>query len=257
MNISGVNGSSYTNIYSQLSSGKRINRAADGAAESAIIQKEKAQIGGMDAGSNNIKAGINALNISDGALGQVTDYLQSIRELAIKASNGTLNREDRSYIQGQIDQYKQGINDIVGTATYNEINLLDGKQSGFDVVTDSNGGKIGVDLSGSMADQLGIADFDVTSGRFDLKSIDDALKSVNSMRSKVGSQTNALEAAYNINQNGIYDMTSSASKLEDLDIPKAVSEKKKQDTLQQYALMMQKKRMEEEQKRAAGLFQNL
>ena len=257
MAISGINGNSMQNIYGQLSSGKRINKAADGAAEMAIIQKEKAQINGMDAGSNNIQSGINALNISDGALGQVADYLQNIRELSIKAGNGLLGADDRKFIQNQIDQYKQGINDIVGTATYNEMHLLNGEKENFDVVTDSNGGKIGVGLSGSLADQLGINDYSVASGKFDMRVIDNALKTVNSMRSKVGSQTNALTAAYNLNQNTSYNMTSSMSKLEDLDIPKAISEKKKKQTLQEYAIMMQKKKMEEEEKRTTGLFKNM
>lgn len=254
MNVSGISGNSYTNVYSQLSSGKKINTAADGAAEMAIIQKENTAIGGMDAGSQNIQSGISALNIADGALGQVTDYLQSIKELSVKAGNGLLDNEDRAYIQEQIDQYKQGIADIVGTAKYNEIGLLDGEKGTFNIATDSDGGSVSVELGGSLMDQLGIADYDVSSGKFDMKVIDDALSTVSKLRSSAGAKTNALTAAYNMNQNASYNLNAAVSSIEDLDIPTAVSEKKKQETLQQYALMMQKKRMEDEKARANRMF---
>ena len=254
MNVSGVSGNSYTNIYSQLSSGKKINTAADGASEMAIIQKENTAIGGMDAGSQNIQSGISALNIADGALGQVTDYLQSIKELSVKASNGLLDKEDRGYIQEQINQYKQGIADIVGTAKYNETSLLSGEKSSLYIATDSDGGNVNVGLGASLMEQLGIDDYDVSSGNFDMKVIDDAISTVSKMRSGMGAQTNALTAAYNMNQNTSYNLNSAVSSIEDLDIPTAVSEKKKQETLQQYALMMQKKRMEDEKQRAYRMF---
>ena len=103
-------------------------------------------------------------------------------------------------------------------------------------------------------EQLGLEDYDVTSGKFDMKVIDNAMATVSMLRSNIGAKTNALTAAYNMNQNASYNLTSATSKLEDLDIPKAVSEKKKQDTLMQYSLMMQKKKMEQEKEKAHRMF---
>ena len=83
--MNGISNISTQSDYRKLASGKRINTAADGAADLSIIEEQTKQIKGYDAGSRNIESGKDALNISDAALGNITDYLQRMRELAVQA----------------------------------------------------------------------------------------------------------------------------------------------------------------------------
>ena len=91
-----------------------------------------------------------------------------------------------------------------------------------------------IQMTNSTLEALGIADLDVTSGDFSLDSIDNALKMVTSQRSNLGAYTNRLEHTYNYNTRASLEQLSSRSRLEDLDLPKAVSEKKKQEVLVGY-----------------------
>ena len=100
-----------------------------------------------------------------------------------------------------------------------------------------------VDTSNMTLKALGIEDYNIM-GDFDLKTIEDAMEKVNKTRSKVGAQTNALEYAYNYSTSAPLNTNASQSRLEDLDYPKAISEQKKQETLQLYSIMMQKKSMQ-------------
>lgn len=242
--ISGVSSVNYSS-YGNFASGKKINSAADGAAELSIIENENRQVGGLDAGANNMKSAKEALNISDGALGQVTDYLQRMRELAVQAKNGIYSDSDKQMIQDEINQLKQGISDIAGQTDYNTKKLLDGTNTQFDLAIDADGNSKSFTTANATLQALGIEDFDVTKD-FSLQTIDDALDKVTEARGSMGAQSNAFDYALNYNANASYNLTGAKSKLEDLDFPKAISEKKKQQTLQEYALMMQKKRQEQE-----------
>ena len=91
------------NSYSHLSSGKRINSAADDASGLAIAKKMQWQETGLSVGAQNAKAGIGVLNVADGALSGVTDYLQRIRELALKSMNGTNSASDKEIYQSEIN----------------------------------------------------------------------------------------------------------------------------------------------------------
>ena len=229
--------------YERLASGRRVNRAADGAAELAISEGMTAQTNGLNVGADNISNARNLLNISDGALGSIHDSLQRIRELAVEASNGTLTSSDRESIQWEIDQLKDEISSVAKNTNYNTKNLLDGSETELSIETGS--GKKNVSLTDASLEALGIKDFNVT-GKFSLKDIDEAIKKVSSARSKAGAQYNALEHAYNYNRNASENLTAENSRLVDLDYGKEVTEKNKQNILQQYALFAQKQRMEQD-----------
>ncbi|MCI8326496.1 MAG: flagellin FliC5 [Lachnospiraceae bacterium] len=254
--ILGISGSSYTNYgsYGKLASGKKLQTAADGAAELAIAEKLNSQVKGYDAGTRNMQSGKDLLNIADGALSGVTDYLQRIRELALQASNSALlSDDDLQGIQQEIDYMKQGINDIASQTQYNRQNILDGSKSSFQMATNGNGGSTTLNTANSLLSELGIADFDVT-GDFDLGDIDNALMKVSDSRSSMGAQSNALDHAINYNSYTSFNMVGAQSRFEDLDYPKAISEQKKQETLQLYSIMMLKKRQEDEASRMRRFF---
>ena len=129
----------------KLSSGYRINRAADDAAGLSISEKMRRQIRGLDQASTNADDGISAVQTAEGALNEVQDMLQRMNELAVQAANGTNSENDRSYIQSEIDQLATEIDRVAETTKFNETYLLKG---------DGVGGKY-VDL-GTTSDCTGL-----------------------------------------------------------------------------------------------------
>ncbi len=160
---------------------------------------------------------------------------------------------DRSAVQMEIDQLKQGISDIASQTSFNTKNILDGSQKEFHIATDANGGGMEISTGDATLKALGIEDFDVT-GDFDLSDIDKALESISSTRSSGGAQMNALDHAYSNNTNYLLNTTGAKSRLEDLDFPKAISDLKKKETLQQYQFFMQRKQTQEEEARMFRMF---
>ncbi len=113
----------------KLSSGYKINRAADDAAGLSISEKMRKQIRGLTQASANAQDGISAVQTAEGALAEVQDMLQRMNELAVKAANGTNSESDRSYIQNEIDQLSTEIDRVAETTKFNETYLLKGDKS--------------------------------------------------------------------------------------------------------------------------------
>ena len=113
----------------KLSSGYKINRAADDAAGLSISEKMRRQIRGLTQASANAQDGISCVQTAEGALNEVQDMLQRMNELAVKGENGTLTSTDRSYIQSEVKQLMSEIDRVQSTTTFNEQNLLDGSFS--------------------------------------------------------------------------------------------------------------------------------
>ena len=114
----------------KLSSGYKINRAADDAAGLSISEKMRRQIRGLTQASANAEDGISCVQTAEGALNEVHDMLQRMNELAVKGETGTLSSVDRSYIQSEVKQLMDEIDRVASTTTFNEQNLLDGSFTG-------------------------------------------------------------------------------------------------------------------------------
>lgn len=140
----------------KLTSGYRINRAADDAAGMAISQKMKTQIRGLDQASRNASDGISVIQTAEGALTEVEAMLQRMRELSVQAANGTNTAEDREAIQAEIDQLSQEIDRIAETTEFNTKTLLDGN---VDRKSYSNNSKIRLI---ALSDQVTSKSYDVT-----------------------------------------------------------------------------------------------
>src|SRR4051812_7605018 len=110
----------------KLSSGYRINRAADDAAGLAISEKMRGQIGGLAQAQRNAQDGISLVQTAEGALTEVHSMLQRVRDLKVQASNGTLNTDDQAAIVSEVTQLSAEIKDISGKTEFNGIKLLDG-----------------------------------------------------------------------------------------------------------------------------------
>ena len=119
----------------KLSSGYKINRAADDAAGLSISEKMRKQIRGLTQASSNAQDGISAVQTAEGALNEVQDMLQRMNELAVKSANGTNSADDRQYIQDEIDQLTTEIDRVSETTKFNEAYLLKGDSTTTDKAT--------------------------------------------------------------------------------------------------------------------------
>ncbi len=126
----GITTKSQAKSTEKLSSGYKINRAADDAAGLSISEKMRKQIRGLTQASSNAQDGISAVQTAEGALTEVHDMLQRMNELAVKAANGTNSKDDRDYIQAEVDQLVTEIDRVATTTKFNETYLLKGVSGG-------------------------------------------------------------------------------------------------------------------------------
>ena len=122
----GITQSSLSKSTEKLSSGYKVNRAADDAAGLSISEKMRKQIRGLDQATANAEDGISAVQTAEGALTEVHDMLQRMNELAVKASNGTMSLDDRQTVQDEVDQLLTEIDRVAETTKFNETYLLKG-----------------------------------------------------------------------------------------------------------------------------------
>ena len=168
----GLTNASQAKSTERLSSGYKINRAADDAAGLTISEKMRKQIRGLTQASLNAQDGISAVQTAEGALTEVHDMLQRMNELAVKASNGTMSKDDREYVQNEVDQLVTEIDRVAETTKFNETYLLKGDDTKA-AVTENVFKKFDVStLNSVISDTSKISesnDFDSMTGKFTLK----------------------------------------------------------------------------------------
>jgi len=140
----GISTSGLAKSTEKLSSGYRINRAADDAAGLAISEKMRSQIRGLDQASTNASDGISMIQTAEGALNESHSILQRMRELAVQAANGTETDSDRGNIQDEIEQLQEELDRIASDTEFNTMKLLDGSLSASGVGGTNSGPKFGI-----------------------------------------------------------------------------------------------------------------
>ena len=153
----------------RLSSGKKINSAADDAAGFAIAERMTAQVRGLNMATKNANDGLAMLATIENATNDVTDMLQRVRELAVQAANDTNSSIDRGYLQNEVDSLLNEINRVSTQTVYNNLTVLDGSRSGSFQVGTEAGQTISFSIDSIDTDTLGL-----TSGVFTAASGDDA-----------------------------------------------------------------------------------
>ncbi len=204
----------------KLSSGYKVNRAADDAAGLAISEKMRRQVRGLTQASANAQDGISMVQTAEGALNEVHDMLQRINELAVKGENGTLQSEDRSYINLEVQQLMSEINRVASTTTFNERNLLTGSGTVSLQVGAESGQRIQLSIlamSCAAISLSGDAKTQSSSGALNA-SVKKAIKNVNMQRSKLGAVQNRLEHTISNLDNIVENTTSAESAIRDTDM---------------------------------------
>jgi len=205
----------------RLSSGLRINRARDDAAGLAIAEGFRAIVRGTQVAQRNAQDGVSMVQTAEGALSETTNILQRIRELAVQASNGTQSDDNRAALDAEVQQLLAQIDDIALDTEFNGIAVLSAAQTITLQAGSQNGQTLEIALDGAKTDDLGIDGLSVSSwgGAVSaITQIDDALKSVGTMRATLGAQQNRLE--FTINTLAIQEENSAASEsvIRDADI---------------------------------------
>jgi len=181
----------------KLSSGYKVNRAADDAAGLAISEKMRRQVRGLTQASSNAQDGISAVQTAEGALNEVHDMLQRMNELATKAANDTNTTEDQNYINMEVQALVSEIDRVASTTTFNQQSLLDGTFTKKKLQVGAEKGQyITISISKMNSTGLGVNAVDVSSqagAASAISTIKDAVSSLNSQRSALGAVQNRLE----------------------------------------------------------------
>jgi len=205
----------------KLSSGYKINRAADDAAGLAISEKMRRQVRGLTKAVANAQDGISCVQTAEGALAEVHDMLQRMNELAVQSANGTNMSKDRQYLDAEVTQLKAEINRVKDSTTFNEQNLLSGSFSGKNLQVGSESGNvISISISSMGTSELGLSGSisTDTDARDFIGQVKSALETVSEQRSNLGAIQNRLEHTVN-NLNNVIENTSAAeSQIRDTDM---------------------------------------
>ncbi len=224
----------------RLSSGLRINSAKDDAAGQAIANRMTSNIRGMNQAARNANDGISMAQTAEGALNEINNNLQRIRELAVQANNGTNSTSDLTSLQDEVTARLDEITRVSEQTTFNGTKLLDGSAGTSGVVKIQVGANdeetIDLDLSAAKADTttLGVNAIDLkTASTTVLKTIDDAIALVDTARSGLGAVQNRFESAITNLNNTSTNLSAAQSRIQDADYATEVSNMSRAQILQQ------------------------
>jgi flagellin len=243
MNINSANASK---AMQKLSSGMRINSAADDAAGLAISEKMRGQIAGLNQASANAQDGISMIQTAEGALNETQSILQRMRELAVQSSSDTNTSDDRAEIQKENADLISEIDRIATTTQFNTQNLLDGTGGTAGTFTLQIGANTTQTLDVTFAsmkstdlkvDAVDLGTDSATSTAA-IQTIDDATKLVSDERANMGASQNRLEHTINNLGTSSENLTSAESRIRDVDMAQEMSEFSKDNILSQASQAM-------------------
>ncbi|MFK3961032.1 flagellin [Guptibacillus hwajinpoensis] len=248
-NQMGANAANSSKNMEKLSSGLRINNAADDAAGLSISEKMRAQIRGLDQASRNAQDGVSLLQTAEGGLNEAHSILQRMRELTVQSANDTNTAEDRTAIKTELDELTKEVGTINTRTAFNEQNLLDGTTGVGGSVTLQVGAnssetmvmdftKDGIDLS-TIAGDLGALDVSTAAASAtSLDTIEAAIQKVSDGRSQIGAYQNRLEHTTNNLGTSSQNLSAAESRVRDVDMAKEMMDFTKNNILNQASQAM-------------------
>ena len=221
----------------KLSSGYKINRAADDAAGLSISEKMRSQIRGLNKASDNAQDGISLIQVAEGALNETHSILQRMNELATQAANDTNTSTDRTAIADEIKQLNEELDRISTTTQFNKKNLLNGQFSGKLQVGALNGQTMDIKISTAVsAKGLEVSAIEVSTnvkaGKA-MESIQNAIEKVSKQRSKLGAIQNRLEHTINNLDTNAENTQAAESRIRDTDMADEMVQYSKNNILSQ------------------------
>lgn len=235
-------------VTESLTSGSRINRAADDAAGLAVVTGLSTKINTNDVATQNANDGMSFLQTVDGASGQINASLQRMNELSIQAMNGTYTPQQRQMMNLEFQQNIQNINQIAETTNFNGIKPLDGSQTSIDIAMGSDAASQStLNLPDLTSGTLGLTGLDLTNpanAQLAAESIATAIGTLSSSRSEIGAQQNGLSSAIDNIQSQNVNAYAARSQINDTDFAKASYEQARQNILMQSSIAMQSQGMQ-------------
>jgi flagellin len=203
----------------RLSSGYRINSAADDAAGLGISESMRSQIRGLGQAQKNIQDGSSMIQTAEGNLDEVHSMLQRVRELAVQYKNGSLDSNARTSIQNEVNQLASEISRIGDSASFNGINLLDGSKASVSFQVGANDGQeISVNLV-NLSTTVGTSYSSLsTTGTSDISEIDAAITAVSTARATFGAVQNRLDHSLSVAASYQENLTAAESRIRDVDM---------------------------------------
>ena len=247
-NALAINGRALSKAMQQLSTGKRINSAADDAAGLAMTETMTSQIRGLNMAVRNANDAISLLQTADGAMIEQTNMLQRMRELAVQAASDTVSSTQKGYLNTEYQQLLEEINNIGGNTTWNGIGILDasGGTSGSGTFVFQIGANSGQTISVTIADMSsGSASSSVASGISSaaaatsaISTLDSALDTIASQRATIGAAINQLTYAADNLTNISQNASESRSRVLDTDYGAASAALARSQIIQQASTAM-------------------
>ena len=226
----------------KLSSGYKINRAADDAAGLSISEKMRTQIRSLNQAQSNVQDGVSLVQTAEGAMNEVSDMLTRMKELAVKASNGTYNASDLGAIDAEYKALSSAIDNVATKTNFNGINLLDTAANSS--VAIQMGDKINDEIKINLTNiTTGSLQIDATIGtaaaaKTAMAKIDTAIGKVNTARSDFGAVQNQLEHTFNNLGATTENLQAAESRVRDTDMAKEMMNYTKLNILQQASTSM-------------------
>ena len=222
----------------KLSSGYRINRAADDAAGLGISESMRSQIRGLAQAQRNIQDGVSMVQTAEGNLDEVHSMLQRIRELAVQYKNGSIDDTARTSIQNEVNQLASEIDRIGSQAKFNGIHLLDGSATVSFQVGANDGEQIGITFL-NLSPTVGTSYASLTTGNnTDISEIDAAITAVSAARGEMGAVQNRLDHTLSVSAAYQENLTSAESRIRDVDMAEEMVNLTKMQVLQQAGTAM-------------------
>jgi flagellin len=229
------------NSLARISSGMRINKAADDAAGLGVATNLETSVSSTRVAMRNTNDGISIIQTAESAANEVTDILQRMRELAVQSASETLDDDERSYIQDEFVQLSEEVERIASVTEFNGVALTNNSNTQIDVqvgIQNATTSRISIDLGDLRATALGVASTQVslasvTSAQEALDTIDTALDSVNSVRSGFGAVQNRLDSALNNSQVYTEALSAAEANIRDTDFAEETSNLTKMQIMQQ------------------------
>ncbi len=218
-NANNAASSALSSSIERLSTGKRINSAKDDAAGLAIASSFTSQIRGTNQAIRNANDGIALSQTADGALGEVTNILQRLREVSVQSASGTYSAGDRTNLQAEVSQLTAQLTDIQAKTTFNGVSLVGTAAATVDIQTGSASGDT-VSLSVGGLDLTAVIASDITTvagANTALGDIDTALTDTNTTRATLGAGQSRLSSVVNNLTNSVANLTDARSRIEDVD----------------------------------------
>jgi flagellin len=239
-NLSGTQNAMATSL-ERLSSGLRINRAADDAAGLAISEKLRAQSNGLNQATSNAQDGISLIQTAEGALNETHSILQRMRQLTVQAGNDTNGSEERTNIATELTALKDELDRISDTTQFNKQDLLKGSFSATLQVGANSGQTMDVAINASDSATLGVDALDVSDAAAvatSLDAIDDAISTVSTDRAGLGALQNRLQHTINSLSVAAENAAASESRIRDTDMAKEMTSFTRSQILQQAGVSM-------------------